>query len=163
MKKKFSIIITALLVTLNLVGCGTNQNATKVKNKVQNAPQQAKNDVITIPKDLNADMGTGTFYISTASGTSKNGATPIVNKKSNDTVERIQLNTTDFSAKNSSYIFVDGILNTKQQLSNSKSNIDIKDSALKQGKHRIDIVQFNNNKTTDKVLTHKSAYYEVRS
>ncbi|MEY8001820.1 hypothetical protein AB8U03_16795 [Clostridium sp. Mt-5] len=115
-----------------------------------------------IPKDLEGDMGIGNFYISTSSGTSKNEAIPIIYTKKDTQVEHMGLNTSGFSGKNLSYIFVDGILNTKQQLSNSKSNMDLKGNDLKIGKNKVDIIQFNN-KTNDKVITHKTAYYEVKS
>lgn len=172
MRKNFSLIIAALLVVVNLVGCGTQKSsnsiknsANSVKNKVENAPKQAQNDVMKIPKNLEADMGNGNFFISTSSGTSKNGSAPIIYTKNNSSsgTQNIQINTSSFNGNNMSYVFVDGILNTKKQLSNSKSNVDLKGTDLKEGKHRVDIVQFNGNNADGKVITHKSAYYEVRS
>ncbi|MFL0198496.1 hypothetical protein ACJDU8_23480 [Clostridium sp. WILCCON 0269] len=158
MKKRLLLIITTLFIIINLVGCGTST----VKNKVENAPNQAKNDLMKLPNDLQADMGTGSFYISTSSGTSKNGATPIIYTKKDTQVEQLELNTSGFNGKNLSYIFVDSALNTKHQLSDSKLNINLKGNELTVGKHRVDIVQFNN-KTNDKVITHKVAYYEIKT
>ena len=63
---------------------------------------------------------------------------------------------------NLSYIFVDGMLNAKEQLAETQSSINLKEDALKVGKHKVDVVQFNNNKTTDSVITHKTVYYEVK-
>lgn len=163
MKNKLSLIIISLLFIINLGGCGIGNNANTIKNKVQNAPEQTKNDLIKIPKDLQADMGTGSFYISTPSGTSQDGSVPVIYVAKDVQVEQIGVNTSDFDGKNLSYIFIDGIFNTKEQLSNSQSSINLKGNALKVGKHRVDIAQFNNNKTTDKVITHKVAYYEVKS
>ncbi|WP_406541430.1 hypothetical protein [Clostridium ljungdahlii] len=116
-----------------------------------------------IPKNLQADMGTGTFYISTPSGTSQNGAVPVIYADKNTQIEQIGVNTSGFNGKNLSYIFVDGVLNSKEQLAESQSSINLKGNALKVGKHKVDVVQYNNNKTTDSVITHKTAYYEVKS
>ncbi|AGY74908.1 hypothetical protein [Clostridium autoethanogenum] len=163
MKKLFSLIMAISLLIINLVGCGTQKSVTEVKDKAKNATEQAKNDVMQIPKNLQADMGTGTFYISTPSGTSQNGAVPVIYADKNTQIEQIGVNTSGFNGKNLSYIFVDGMLNAKEQLAESQSSINLKGNALKVGKHKVDVVQYNNNKTTDSVITHKTAYYEVKS
>ncbi|ADK15668.1 hypothetical protein D9O40_04160 [Clostridium autoethanogenum] len=163
MKKKLSLIMAISLLIINLVGCGTQKSVTEVKDKAKNATEQAKNDVMQIPKNLQADMGTGTFYISTPSGTSQNGAVPVIYADKNTQIEQIGVNTSGFNGKNLSYIFVDGVLNSKEQLAESQSSINLKGNALKVGKHKVDVVQYNNNKTTDSVITHKTAYYEVKS
>lgn len=164
MKKNISIIITTALIALNLIGCGeTKQQSNTAKTKIQNATKQVQNDVVKIPKDLQADMGSGKFYISTKSGTSENGSVPILYMNKNTQLKQLTINTNNFNNRNWSYIFVDGLLNTKQHLSNSKSTINLKNSNLKTGKHRVDIVQFNNDKTNNKVITHKTAQYEIKS
>lgn len=163
MKNKLLLITTTLAVMINLVGCGTNQQSNTIKNKVENTTEQTKNDLVKIPKDLKGEMGTGTFYVSTPSGTSENGKTPIIYITKDTKLQQIGVTTKDFSGKNLSYIFIDSIYNSKKQLSDTSENIDLKGEALKLGKHRVDVIQFNNNKTTDKVITHKIAYYEVKS
>ncbi|OAA89343.1 hypothetical protein [Clostridium ljungdahlii] len=163
MKKKLSLIMAISLLIINLVGCGIQKSVTEVKDKAKNATEQAKNDVMQIPKNLQADMGTGTFYISTPSGTSQNGAVPVIYADKNTQIEQIGVNTSGFNGKNLSYIFVDGALNAKEQLAESQSSINLKGDALKVGKHKVDVVQYNNNKTSDSVVTHKTAYYEVKS
>ena len=55
------------------------------------------------------------------------------------------------------------MLNAKEQLAETQSSINLKEDALKVGKHKVDVVQFNNNKTTDSVITHKTVYYEVKT
>lgn len=162
--KKMSAIILTMFMMLSLSACGGQKQANDVKNKVENAPNQTKNDVIKLPKDLKeADMGTGTFYIKTSSGTSEKGEVPAIYTKKDTQVMHINVNTKNFNGEHMSYIFVDGIFNTKKQLSDSSLTIDLKGNNIKAGKHRVDIVQFNNNKTSDKVITHKLAYYQVKS
>ncbi|WP_123054438.1 hypothetical protein [Clostridium sp. JN-1] len=164
MVKKFLPIVMTLSIAMNLIGCTTaKQGANQVKNKTENATEQTKNDIMKIPNDLQADMGQGTFFISTPSGTSQNGAVPIIYVEKNASVQQIGLTTSNFNGKNLSYVFVDSLLNSKHQLADGKVTMDLKGDNLKVGKHRVDIVQFNNNKTSDKVITHKTAYYEVKS
>lgn len=164
MKRKFSLFMIVSLIVINLVGCGTAQkSATQVKEKAKNATEQTKNDVMQIPTNLKSDMGTGNFYISTPSGTSQNGAVPIIYVDKDTQIQQIGINTSGFNGKNLSYIFVDDSYNTKEQLSDTKATMDIKGNALKVGKHKVDVVQFNNDKATGNVITHKMAYYEVKS
>ncbi|MEY7998942.1 hypothetical protein AB8U03_01795 [Clostridium sp. Mt-5] len=161
MRKNFYIIITSLLIIINLAGCGTQQQSNNVKNKVQNIENKTKNDLVELPKALKTDMGPGKFYISSSSNTFKDGNIPIINIKKNTSSQKVEIVPSEFNNKYLSYIFIDGIFNSRKQLSNNKTNIELKGNDIKAGKHKIDIIQFNNNKTTDTVLTHKISYYYI--
>ncbi|CAB1262398.1 hypothetical protein ACFHWD_11235 [Clostridium sp. MT-14] len=161
MKKTFYVITASLLITINLIGCGTQQQSNNVKNKTQNIENKAKNDLAELPKNLKTDMGPGKFYISPSSNTFKDGNVPIINIKKNTSSQKVEITPSEFNNKYMSYIFIDGVFNSKKQLSNSKTNMELKGNDIKTGKHKVDIIQFNNNKTTDTVLTHKTAYYYV--
>lgn len=161
MKKTFYVITASLLITINLIGCGTQQQSNNVKNKTQNIENKAKNDLAELPKNLKTDMGPGKFYISPSSNTFKDGNVPIINIKKNSSSQKVEITPSEFNNKYMSYIFIDGVFNSKKQLSNSKTNMELKGNDIKTGKHKVDIIQFNNNKTTDTVLTHKTAYYYV--
>ncbi|WP_446898435.1 hypothetical protein ACSVC9_00470 [Clostridium sp. LBM24168] len=161
--KKIFYIVTSLLITINLVGCGTQQQSNNIKNKTQNITNKAKNDLVELPKNLSTDMGPGKFHISSSSNKFKDGNIPIIDTKQNNSSQKVEIVPSEFNNKYLSYIFVDGTFNSKQQLSNNKTNIGLKGNSIKAGKHRIDIVQFNNNKSTDTVLTHKTAYYYINA
>lgn len=164
MIKRISVVILILLMTLTLGACGSQKQANEIKNKAENAPKQVKNDLTKIPEDIKeADMGTGTFYITTSSGTSEKEEVPTIYAKKDTKLLQASVNTRNFDGKHLSYIFVDGVLNTKEQLSDNSATINLKDNNLKAGKHRVDIVQFNGDKISDKVITHKLAYYQVKS
>lgn len=161
MKKIFYVIMASLLITLNLVGCGTKQQASGIKNKTQNIENKTKSDLAELPKNLKTDMGPGKFYISPSSNKFKEGNIPIIDIKKNTSSQKVEINPSEFNNKYQSYIFIDGKYNSKKQLSSSKSDIELKGDNIKTGKHKVDVVQFNNNKTTDTVLTHKTTYYYI--
>ncbi|MHC6178304.1 hypothetical protein ACYUJ6_00250 [Clostridium sp. JNZ X4-2] len=163
MKKFFYIIMASLLITINLVGCGTRQQTNNVKNGTQNVEKKAENDLAQLPKNLKTDMGPGKFYVSPSSNTFKNGDIPIISIKKNTSSQKVEIVPSEFNNKYLSYIFIDGAFNSKKQLSSSKTNMELKGNDIKTGKHKIDVIQFNNDKSTDTVVTHKTAYYYINT
>lgn len=163
MKKFFYIIMASLLITINLVSCGTRQQTNNVKNGTQNIEKKAENDLAQLPKNLKTDIGPGKFYVSPSSNTFKNGNIPIISIKKNTSSQKVEIVPSEFNNKYLSYIFIDGAFNSKKQLSSSKTNMELKGNDIKAGKHKIDVIQFNNNKSTDTVLTHKTAYYYINT
>jgi hypothetical protein len=155
--------MASLLITINLVSCGTRQQTNNVKNGTQNIEKKAENDLAQLPKNLKTDIGPGKFYVSPSSNTFKNGNIPIISIKKNTSSQKVEIVPSEFNNKYLSYIFIDGAFNSKKQLSSSKTNMELKGNDIKAGKHKIDVIQFNNNKSTDTVLTHKTAYYYINT
>ncbi|EAG8700771.1 hypothetical protein CHT76_08665 [Listeria monocytogenes] len=147
--KKGLLILTLLLTSLALVSCSS----------------QAKSNNETVEKvNFKKDeAGKGKFWIDTESGTSENGNVPVMFYDSDLQVTQLGINTKDFNSKKQTYIYVDGYLNDKFQLGTTQTVLNLKDDALKVGKHDIVAAQYENNdpstKTADVV---KSAQYEVK-
>lgn len=164
MKKFFSIMATVLILASGLAGCGDKQQSNSIKDKTQSIVNKGKDDVVDFPKNLTNDIGSGKLFVSdkSASSTTDSGKVPVIYTNKNDKSGEVELNSSGLNSENTSYIFIDGIYNSKKHLS-GKSNIKLKADEIKTGKHKVDIVQFANNKTSDKVITHKTAYYEIQS
>lgn len=66
-----------------------------------------------LPDGDYSDMGAGTMYLNTAGGTSENGNVPVLFESSDIVTDQMDVNTSDFDNTKLSYIYIDGMLNTK--------------------------------------------------
>ena len=117
--------------------------------------------VETIPEGTYSDMGAGTIYITTPGGTSENGEIPVLYVSVDEFFTQVGLNTSDFDGSKLSYIYLDGELSLKEQLSDSQLSIDLSStSQLSEGIHKVEILQFDNDDPTGNVITYKTASFE---
>ncbi|EHP6530293.1 hypothetical protein KMW44_001377 [Listeria monocytogenes] len=150
--KKGILILMVLSFSLLLVACGSTEKTSSDEEKTVEKVNFKK-----------SDAGTGKFWIDTASGTSENGNVPVMFYDSNLKVTQLGINTSDFNAEKQTYIYVDGYLNDKFQLGTTQTSLNLKDDALKVGKHDVVAVQYENNDPKTKVAeVIKSAQYEVK-
>jgi hypothetical protein len=64
----------------------------------------------------------------------------------------------------STYIYVDGMLNTKEQLGEmTQTSLTLEKDALKEGTHKVEVVQYENDDLKGKAITYKTASYEIKS
>lgn len=168
MKKKIAMMLLASSLALGLTACGSNEEPKEEKTMTENteskeepkkeAKEENKKD---LPDGQYSDMGEGTMFLSTAGGTSENGNVPTV-FVSDEILLQIGLNTSAFDGSKLSYIYVDGMENAKEQLADSQTVIDLSENALKEGKHTVEIVQYDNDEPTGTMVTYKKAEYEIK-
>lgn len=108
------------------------------------------------------DIGNGTMYIATAGGTSENGNVPVV-FVSDEILLQIGLNTSAFDGSKLSFIYVDGMLATKEQLSDSQITLDLSEDMLAVGNHKVEVAQYENDDPAGNMVTYKQAAYEVKA
>lgn len=114
-------------------------------------------------KDFNySNMGDGTMYLSTAGGTTENDNIPVLFEASDTVLDTIEINTTGFDGSKLSYIYIDGMLNTKEQLGDSQSSISLEKDALAEGTHKVEVVQYDTNEPDGTMVTYKTASYEIQ-
>lgn len=76
---------------------------------------------------------------------------------------QIGLDAESFDGSKLSYIYVDGMLNSKEQLGDmSQTTLTLEGDALKEGNHDVEVVQFDNDETTGNHIPYKKASYEVK-
>lgn len=109
-----------------------------------------------------SDMGDGTMYLSTAGGTTENDNIPVLFEASDTVLDTIEVDTTDFDSSKLSYIYIDGMLNTKEQLGDSQSSISLEKDALAEGTHKVEVVQYDTNEPDGTMVTYKTASYEIQ-
>ena len=108
-----------------------------------------------------SDMGDGTMYLSTVGGTTENDNVPVLFETSDTVLETIEIDTTGFDGSKLSYIYIDGMLNTKEQLGDSQSSISLEKDALAKGTHKVEVVQYDTNEPDGTMVTYKTASYEI--
>ena len=159
MKKK--CLFTTLFCALLLAGCGNSSAATvapAVEVKVESTAETTKDFV----GDSYSDMGDGVFLVVTAGGSSENGNTPEIYVAADTSLLQIGYDTTGMNGSSLSYIYIDGMLTLKEQLSDSQGSLDLSGDSLVVGVHKVEVAQYENDVTDGTVTTYKSASYEVK-
>lgn len=171
--KKYCLPLFALLIAFCFVGCSNENSQTKQSNEktstVQSTNDSTEEKNVEDKKETKKDFsdlsekGKGTFYLSTSGGTSENGNIPVIYSKNSNSLIQIGCNTRGFDGTKISFIYVDGVLNSKDQLADTQTSINISKSQLEIGTHKVDVVQYDNNDEAGNVITYKTASYEVKS
>ena len=110
-----------------------------------------------------SDMGQGTIGIVNQSGSTLEGADVVV-YVGNPKTDYIQIGyeSHDFNGGALTYIYIDGVLNTKEQLGESQGTLELKKDALEEGTHLVEAVQFEGDDSAGEVKTYKSTEYTVK-
>ena len=149
--KKIICGLAVFSVCVTLIGCGSSNSATEAVSK----------------KDFDgssySDMGDGTFGIINESGSTLAGADVVV-YVGNPKTDYIQIGyeSHDFNGGALTYIYIDGVLNTKEQLGESQGTLELKKDALEEGTHLVEAVQFEGDDSAGEVKTYKSTEYTVK-
>ncbi|MGM9621733.1 MAG: hypothetical protein ACI3X2_00200 [Butyricicoccus porcorum] len=172
MTKRFFVIAAASLMAISMLSACSGSSASKTEQPDNNAgsaatssSQQDASETVSkrdLPEGDYADTGAGTMYISTASGTSEDDVVPVLFVSDEDILIQIGLDTIDFDGAHLSYIYVDGMLNTREQLSESQISLDLSGNALSVGQHDVEVVQYDSDEPDGQIVTYKAATYEVK-
>ena len=162
MNKKIVGLVLAGVLALGMVGCSSSKGENNTnKNTATKEEVGSKKD---IPEGLDKEIGNGTIVLSTAGGTTENGNTPIVFVGQDTLLDQIGLSAENFDGSKLSYVYIDGMLNTKEQLGEmAQTTITVQDSSLKEGKHKVEVVQYYNDEQTGTPITYKVVTYEVKN
>lgn len=157
MKKLLSISI-ALLLSLGLVACSSNNDGGSNDKKSE--------DVAPVTRDLKEDdyevKGDGDFLIVCAGGNTENGNVPVEYVDSDTSLSQIGYESRNFDGSKLSFIYVNGMLQDKQQLSDSQNSLELKDDLLKPGTYKVEVVQYDNDDPSGEMLTYKTCEYEIK-
>lgn len=183
MKNKILMLFLSVMLSVFVFGCGdsnestpsseipaaseSSDNSDSSEAVKENIPQdEVVQEPVSQEKDLPdgdySDIGEGEMYISTAGGTSEGGNVPVLFIQDEFLIQ-IGLDTTNFDGSKLSYIYVDGMLLSKEQLGDSQISLDLQGDALQAGTHSVEVLQYDNDEPSGSVITYKSASYEVKS
>lgn len=150
MKKIILSFILISTLILCIAGCSNRviENDIEVENFV--------------PKGLKDEIGNGEFVITTATGTSENNI-PVVFTNEFKGLAQLGFQSEGFDGSRCTYIYIDGKLNTIEQLGEMNSiTLTVDEEYLSDGIHKVEVIQFDNNKTNGTPVTYKICNYEVR-
>lgn len=159
MKKKFIPLV--ILAVLSLAACGSSDNSSSA-NSSSKTSESTNVSSAESKKDLpSEDQGTGTMYLSGPGGTTENGETLTIFDDGDTQVIQIGMDVSELDGNKLSYIYIDGTLSSKEQLSTGQSTLDLTKKYLTPGKHTINLVQYDNNNEDGSIITNKVANYEI--
>lgn len=161
MSKKILGLVLVGVLALGMIGCSNSKEENKANENTTKEEVSSKKD---IPSGLDKEIGNGSVVLSTTGGTTENGNTPIVFVGQDTLLEQIGLSAENFDGSKLSYVYIDGMLNTKEQLGEmTQTTITLQDNSLKEGKHKVEVVQYDNDEQSGNPVTYKVATYEVKN
>lgn len=103
------------------------------------------------------------MYLSTAGGTTEDGNIPVVSASSDMQIKQIGINANGYDGSMMAYVYIDGNLVDKQQLSDSQSTLDLSGDSLSEGTHKVEVVQYTGDTVSaDNVATYQTMQYEIK-
>lgn len=174
MKKRFVLLMTVLCV-FAFTGCGNsgtpNESSTTAEETPSETPDESPADSSDqasneSTKDFDgssySDTGDGSFLVVTASGNSEGGNVPVIYASPDTMLTQISYKSSGMNGGALSYIYIDGMLSTKEQLADSQGTLDLSGDALTIGTHKVEAVQYENDDTSGNVTVYKSGEFEVK-
>lgn len=146
--KKILNLMLCLIVSITMTACSN-------KSKVEEI------------KDLGLgikEKGNCTFYIETEGVTSENNAIPYIYSKDENTMKQIGYTAKKFDETKLSYIYIDGKLQENLKLNQDyQGTLTLQKDTMKFGKHKIEVVQYENTESKDKddIITYKLCEYVI--
>lgn len=167
--KRLFMIGLSLALLLSFAACGSQSAAPGSEPSLNETEEAAKTEVAETAKQIDFDgssyseMGEGTFALDTPSGSSEDGSTPYLFIGSDDIMAYVGYTGFDVDGSHLTYIYVDGIEQEREQISDFKSSIIITEDLLKEGIHKVEFVQYDTDDPSGNVIMYKTASYEVKS
>ena len=113
------------------------------------------------PAPAPTEVGQGKMYLVNESGSTETMDAIIIYAKEDLVLTQIGLDAWDFDGSKVSFIYVDDVLNTKEQLHDTQTTLTLIDNALKVGTHVVTVVQYEGNDPAGKIVTWKTAKYTI--
>lgn len=159
MKRKLMLLL--IFCMCFLVGCGGNDDEKGKNTEIQQESEKDTQESIKADLPYGSDIGVGVMYVATPSGTSENGNIPVLLETKDVALDMISINTEEVDGSYWSFIYVDGVLDRKEQLAYSSATVSIQGTALEEGEHIVSIVQYASNEEGGDIITYKEAKYKV--
>lgn len=166
MKKSLVLIFSLLFI---LTACGNNKNnSSQANSQNSNQSQQTQNNSKQNSKEQNTQdqgeikqIGQGQFFLESDSGTTADGSVMTIFDDGKTDSMKVGVVANELDGNKLSYIYIDGKLAAKLQLSDTETTIELNKEDLTVGKHQVVLKQFDNNKEDGTPTTVKVVNYEV--
>lgn len=124
--------------------------------------EEPKEVVRDLPEGNYTEMGDGEIYLVCAGGSTENGNVPVMYETADTTASSFGINAWGFNGGNLSFIYVDGMLLSKEQLADSQITVRIEKEQLAFGVHKVEVVQYENDDPAANMITYRTFSYEVK-
>jgi hypothetical protein len=171
MKKLVNVGLVAATVLL-LGACGSKTESkdsaeSTETSAVEVSTEDTEKDSDSAVVDKFADMketGDGTLNIGSQSGDTAEGSEVIVYYDPNTFPTDVSVTTEGINGGLLSYVYADGQLLDSEQLSDSMTSFELQDvpSAITEGVHTFQLVQYENDDENGTVVTYKTQPYTIR-
>ncbi|MDT2783116.1 hypothetical protein P7G87_00245 [Enterococcus asini] len=167
------IAVLALFTVALLGGCGgskddkaADSSSSAVESSTTVASSTTESTVATEADKFagQAEVGNGSMVLYGAGGSTEDGSALTVFYDPNTIPTSFDVSTTDIDGSMLSYIYVDGQLIAKEQLGTSQHPVEIQDtpSAIKEGTHTVQLVQYSTDDEAGDIVTFKTQQYELK-
>lgn len=159
--KRITILILALIVAFSISACGGSDGGSddsesqSEETKVSSEPQE-----YGMKHEGQEPVGTGTIYLVNESGTTENDNVLYVMYEEESRLEQFGLEAWDFDGTRPTVIYVDGEENTKEQLADTQTSINLQGDDFGKGVHNVEAVQYADNEKD--IVFYKLMQYEVK-
>lgn len=170
MKKRITSILLCCSIVFAFTACGSKSDTvteTQVSETTTETVSETETEAVSNDKDLPggnySEMGEGSVYIACASGTSEDGNIPVIYTEPDQVLIQIGLNAFDFNGAALSFIYIDSIETSKEQLANSQISLNLQDKQLEVGIHKVEVVQYTDDDPASDMITYKTMSYEIKA
>lgn len=169
------VILATVFTALLLGGCSSNSD--KDKSAVSSSSTATSSSTVESTVESSSavesvvdrfagqeEIGEGSFDLINQSGSTADGADIVIYYDANTVPASVDVSTADINGSLLSYIYVDGQLITSEQLGTSQTAIELQDTpiAIKEGKHTVQLVQYDSDKEDGNITTFKTQEYTLK-
>lgn len=175
------VLLATAFVALVLGGCSSNygedkpvESAVAESSVKAESTEESSSGIVASTSESSmeeadkfagqAEVGEGTLDLVNESGNTADGADIVVYYDENTFPTYVDISTSDVNGGSLSYIYVDGQLVAKEQLGTSQTPIELQDTAvaIKEGKHTVQLVQYDTDKEGGNIITFKTQEYTLK-
>ncbi|EUB32627.1 hypothetical protein [Olsenella uli] len=150
----------AMALTLGACGGQAQQDAAE-GGKEQETQAQAPATQKDFDGAGQSEVGEGTAMLYTQAGTTEGGNVPKLTLPKDTQLYQIELDTDGLDGSAVTYVYVDGMENTKGNYGRAQASLTLQKDALKTGRHTVEVVQFQGDEVGGTVTFYRSMGYEI--
>lgn len=164
--EKWHIIVIAAVLALAgalLIVYGVMPSESDTANTTDLAEPATSASTSAAPGSETNDLGAGEFNVSTGAGSTADGIIPVLllDKNEETVLSQIGVSTVGVDGTKLSYIYIDGDLVGKKQMSDTDASVNAGQEQLTEGTHMVTLKQYDNDEESGTVVTEKTAQYKV--